>query len=409
MPAAGLIRQLNACPLIALVALATLLTPAAARAQDEACEGWAPGERVAEIHDERLGESSGLAASWLNPDILWTHNDSGDQARLFALSTTGEVLTEVRLPPAQNVDWEDMAIGPCQPGSPQPCLYLADIGDNLARRDHLMIYRVPEPRLAEPPPPRLELTQDIAAQRFTYQGGPRDAEALLVDPRSAEIFILEKNDSGNAGVFELSEAFAEADSLLEARHIAELTLPGSLSFGKMITAADVSPDGGEFTLRTYTHLLTYCAPGGELRQAFEAAPQRVMVNPGTLQGEALTYDRRDDALWLTSERLPAPLIRVDRASAPAARPDEDADTAEAPDTTAEPADRPALPDAAGVDDSTPGATLHSSPDAGCATLASDAPGGYGLTHLGVLLAMASLRLWGRRGADRRTRAHSTRF
>lgn len=117
------------------------------RAEEAVCGGWSNGQQVAQINEERLAESSGLAAGWKNPDVLWTHNDSGDSARLFALSTApsadsdaSPILTELTLEGAENVDWEDMAIGPCAADSDTACIYVADFGDNLKQRDEVVIY-----------------------------------------------------------------------------------------------------------------------------------------------------------------------------------------------------------------------------------------------------------------------------
>ena len=44
------------------------------------------------VHITGLDETSGLAASRQNDAVLWTHNDSGDMARVFALDTQGRLL-----------------------------------------------------------------------------------------------------------------------------------------------------------------------------------------------------------------------------------------------------------------------------------------------------------------------------
>src|SRR4029079_15941055 len=53
-----------------------------------------------------LTESSGLAVSRRNPGLLWSHNDSGSAAVLFALDTTGATRGRVRVP-VNTRDWED--------------------------------------------------------------------------------------------------------------------------------------------------------------------------------------------------------------------------------------------------------------------------------------------------------------
>lgn len=182
-----------------------------------------------------------------------------------------------------------------------------------------------------------------------------------------------------------------------ASPIATLTLAENFNFGRMITAADVAPDGRSFSLRTYTHLYTYCAPGGDLRQAFESEPQRLLVNPGTIQGEALTYARDGASIWLTSERLPAPLLRFSRTAA--------TDDGEAPDTGNAPDPTHTSEDAGsgesgdgddddhGDDDDLPGDanTSPSGVSEGCSTLASGSSSGYVPGWILGLAAVAGLR------------------
>src|SRR5438309_1605081 len=57
-----------------------------------------------------LTEASGVAASRNNPGVLWTHNDSGHPAQIYALDTQGRLLGTYAVP--GNTDNEDIAIGP---------------------------------------------------------------------------------------------------------------------------------------------------------------------------------------------------------------------------------------------------------------------------------------------------------
>src|SRR5262245_44719285 len=70
-------------------------------------------------------ESSGLAISRRTPGVLWTHNDSGSDAVLFAIDKDGRLLGRVRVP-VRTRDWEDVSAARCPSGD---CLYIADIGD----------------------------------------------------------------------------------------------------------------------------------------------------------------------------------------------------------------------------------------------------------------------------------------
>ncbi len=287
-----------------------LSLPTAVGAEEPLCERpWPVGEVVGEISDEVIDESSGLSDSWLHDDRLWTHNDSGDEPRLWAMQKDATVTTEVHLIGAENVDYEDMAIAPCGADDDRPCIYLADFGDNLSRREEVVIYRFPEPDLGDDPPPTLEVTE-IETLVYRYADGPRDAEALLVHPQTRQIWVIEKTGEPIVEVFSIPEIFDQEEPHI-VESVATLEIPGNIALTRMVTAGDIAPDGSEFTFRTYLHLYTHCVPDlDDFETAFSTPATQRSMNPATLQGEALTYDRGDGALWLTSENLPAPLIRM---------------------------------------------------------------------------------------------------
>jgi hypothetical protein len=67
--------------------------------------------QIGTVESSLINESSGIAASRENSDVLWTHNDAGDSARVFAMNTEGAHLGIYYLSVAGATDWEDMAIG----------------------------------------------------------------------------------------------------------------------------------------------------------------------------------------------------------------------------------------------------------------------------------------------------------
>src|SRR5436190_12523295 len=64
---------------------------------------------VGRIESKDVRESSGLAASRCQPNVYWTHNDSGDDAFIFAMDETGKDLGTYEVTNARNEDWEDIA------------------------------------------------------------------------------------------------------------------------------------------------------------------------------------------------------------------------------------------------------------------------------------------------------------
>ena len=129
-----------------------------------------------------LEESSALAIA---DEVVWTLNDSGNTAVLFALSLQGQILAEVPIGNARNVDWESLA-------QDESHFFVADTGNNLNSRDRLVIYRIPKPRLN---------SENIAAEFISiryagYKSGNMsshnfDAEALAV--RGDELWLFSKN------------------------------------------------------------------------------------------------------------------------------------------------------------------------------------------------------------------------
>ena len=110
-----------------------------------ACPEVEDAEVVGTLESDELDEASGLVQGRLDPAILWTHNDSGDGPRLFALAHTGETRAIFELAGAPEGDWEDIAIGRDAEGS--PVLFVGDIGANGQDRDALVVYVLSEPAM----------------------------------------------------------------------------------------------------------------------------------------------------------------------------------------------------------------------------------------------------------------------
>jgi hypothetical protein len=185
-------------------------------------------------------ELSGLVLSRTQPGVLWTHNDSGDRARVLAVTPAGRLLADVALAGAENVDWEDIALGPAPGGG--DALYVADIGDNDARRRDVVVYRLPEPRVRGGGPPA---TAPAVRLALRYPDGAHDAEALLVDPGTRALVVVTKSFGGHAGVYVALRPAVAATTVLHRRGRL------SLGAGEAVTGAGISADGRTIVLRTY--------------------------------------------------------------------------------------------------------------------------------------------------------------
>jgi hypothetical protein len=218
----------------AAIVAALINTPSlAGRAQPSAaCE---PSNKL--IHLSGVSEASGLAVSRRVPGRLWTHNDSG-QPILFALDERGSVTAQLRIAGATVEDWEAVASARCQTSS---CLYIGDIGDNNANRDHITVYRVPEPDASA------ETSAPAEAFHATYPDGPHDAETLLIGP-DGRIHIVTKGNTSAIALYRFP-ADLRAGSTMKLERVGNAATDTS-DRDSRITDGAVSPDGRWAVLRS---------------------------------------------------------------------------------------------------------------------------------------------------------------
>ncbi|MBI3358404.1 MAG: hypothetical protein HY201_05210 [Nitrospirae bacterium] len=175
-----------------------------------------------------IDESSGIIKSRHYPNIFWTHNDSGDTARIFAVHEDGKLVAEVEVAGAENLDWEDIAAGD------QGQIYICDIGGNTRVRNDFAIYLIPEPN-----PDSDKSVKVIKKIKFRYEGGSHfDAEACFF--ASGHIYILTKRLTMTK-LYRLDPS--KEDQVAEK--ISEYPVSG------MVTGADVTPDGKTLAVLTY--------------------------------------------------------------------------------------------------------------------------------------------------------------
>ena len=279
-----------------LVGLPGLDAAAAARP----CPTFTPARVRGTVSDPALDELSGLAAGRANTGVLWAHADSGTGPRLQALSSSGAVLATYVLDGATAVDWEDLAIGP-GPEPDQAYLYVGDIGDNPATRPNVTVYRVREPVIEDPPGPDPVVLTGVDALTVEYPDGARDAEALLVDPRTGDLLIVTKTlTTGPSGVYRYP-APQQVGAPVTLEHVASLAVPSSPLSGSTVTAGDISPGGDEILLRTYFSAYVWRrGPGQSVAGALAGGRCPVPLQFET-QGEAIAYRRDGNAYFTASE------------------------------------------------------------------------------------------------------------
>lgn len=194
--------------------------------------GGAAAPHAFTLHDPRITESSGLAASRAHPGVYWTHNDSDDGPYVYAVdSRTGRTVARVTLRGIHPRDVEAISMGP---GGQ---IYVGDIGDNLGGTwPEVWIYRFREPA-------HLHDTT-VTPVRYTvrYADGPRDAESLMVQPRTGRVYIASKNDKEQGGLYAGPPQLSPSGINVFHR-IAPIRL--------WATDGAFSPDGSRLVLRGY--------------------------------------------------------------------------------------------------------------------------------------------------------------
>lgn len=266
---------------VPVVAAAALLLGAA---------GTAVADDGFTIKDPRITESSGLAASRVHPGVYWTHNDSDDGAFVYAVdSRSGETVATLTLRGVGAPrDVEAISIG--ADGN----IYVGDIGDNLGGTwDHVWIYRFPEPRKLG------DATVDATQFTVEYADGARDAEALMVHPRTGRVYIASKNEDGG-GLYE-GPARLSAGGTNVFRRVGEVP---------WVTDGAFSPDGKELVLRSYLSARAYewkAGSGG----AGRLGADRGVGAPFQRQAESVTYTADGTAMMFGSEGVGSEVARVE--------------------------------------------------------------------------------------------------
>ena len=98
------------------------------------------------LQTDVLNEASGIDFGILNKQVLFSHNDSGNKAEIYALTIDGKILSTLILKGTKNRDWEDIAVAK-DPQNDISYIYIADIGDNNAKYNTVYVYRFKEPQL----------------------------------------------------------------------------------------------------------------------------------------------------------------------------------------------------------------------------------------------------------------------
>ena len=245
------------------------------------------------ISNNSLDEISGMAVSTSNPDLIWAHNDSGDDPRIFLFDKNGKHKGVFYFKNAFFRDVEDMAIGP-GPLQDRDYLYLADIGDNLAVHDYNYIYRVQEPNIANIGEPSVVEISNYKKITYVYPDGQRDAEAIMVDPRTKDIIIISKREP-QVHLYRLAYPQSTNDTLT-AEFLGKLN-------SSMVVAADWAANGRDILVKTYRNVLYWELSENEPVEAITQRQPKNLPYVREPQGEAIAWDKDATGYFTASEEM----------------------------------------------------------------------------------------------------------
>jgi hypothetical protein len=253
-----------------------------------------------------MDEISGIAASGINPDIYYVHNDSGDTSRFFAILPTGKVKSTIYFKgdPKEILfgvhDCEDIAVGP-GPAKGKSYVYLGDIGDNYSIRKYITVYRMEEKTAWA----KDSLSKAEAVPiHFKYPDGPKDAETLMIDPIEKLMYIVSKRQD-SVTVYTSPLSYIANDTLVLTKRC-KLFFKGYILL-KWITAGDISKDGQQILIKSYSKVYYWKRDNNE--PVWKTLQKKPLELPyiQEKQGEAIGFTPDGKGYYTTSEGVYSPI------------------------------------------------------------------------------------------------------
>ena len=263
---------------------------------------------TARIRLEAVSELSGMVRSPRHEDLYWVHNDSGDEARIFAVDGQGKAVIPTfsrfsyhgaeketgkqpwqgfRVLFAEHADWEDIA-------SDGRYLYLADVGNNLNIRRDLAIYMISE---IDP----LASTQTAVIRRLPVRYPEQttwppldwhyDSESLFSFEGKLYLITKHRRTGGlggfkpGANLYRLDTDYTDQDNLL--------TLVDSNAEMTAATGADLSPGGARLAVVSYGALWLFERPAQGDRWLSAPSTRIALRRRDVHQVEAVAWEDED--------------------------------------------------------------------------------------------------------------------
>jgi len=229
---------------------------------------------------QEYNELSGIASSVTNPGILYVHEDNAGTTTIPLTNAQGDDLGKLVLDNISTRNIEDVRVAP-GPDAGKSYVYLADIGDNNASRKTITVYRFVEPVLNDLSGTSVIHVQAIDKIELVYPKGAVNAETLLVDPVTKDIFVASKETSRSTIYNAAYPQSTASTTVLKSVVKTDLDL---------LTSGDISPDGSEILLRNKGQIWYWKRSVGQsVAQTILTAPQTAPYAGNEHQGEGICF------------------------------------------------------------------------------------------------------------------------
>ena len=242
------------------------------------------------LGDTRIREASGLAASSRYSGMFWTHNDSDNPNEIFLIDSTARTRADILIVNTINRDWEDIEVGP-GPVTGTSYIYLADIGDNDFKHTSSTIYRFPEPDMRLDTGVVYACIAGVQSIAFSYADGKHDAESLLLDPTTKDLYIATKGTSSNLYRLPYPQSI---DTIAVLKPVLSMPL-------FLLTAGDISRDGSKILMKNYGSVYYWQRQSGERIDAALRRTPKLLPYTVEQQGEAIAWSLDGSSYFTTSE------------------------------------------------------------------------------------------------------------
>ncbi|XP_071084314.1 uncharacterized protein [Haliotis cracherodii] len=250
--------------------------------------------------------TSGICASRQHPGIMYAIIDGPDDradgydSNIYAFDANNASLVTMISLDVVNVEWEDIACGPCDTGGLGHCIYVSDTG-RTGEGPANLIYKVQEPEEVIQGR-KLSLGED-EIEVIGFETSLENSETLLVSP-NGRLYIMDGIEHTD-GMYEIIDG--------ETKFLFHVALPKERLYGGLC-GGDISPDGKAFLLKSREDVFYWYVEKEEDMESVLTDAKQAEKLPylPELNSQSIAWSLDGQSYFTVSEGANEPLFRYDR-------------------------------------------------------------------------------------------------